>query len=138
MDVSSRSPRKQTVGEIYDSIVEELRTQYSMGYTPDKDSSASGYHHVQLAVKKQGSHRADKRRILRGSIGSDPPRQAQTTVQLTPGVLRLDGSCVALAPPIFDPESGGLAASMQLGSRFGSSSSPDWPCSLRASNGISN
>ena len=45
--------RKQTVGEIYDSIGEELRTQYSMGYTPDKDSAASGYHHVQLAVKKQ-------------------------------------------------------------------------------------
>jgi VWFA-related protein len=45
--------KKETVGEIYDSIVEELRTQYSMGYTPDKDSSASGYHHVQLAVKKK-------------------------------------------------------------------------------------
>jgi VWFA-related protein len=44
--------KKQTVGEIYDSIVEELRTQYSMGYTPDKDSTASGYHHVTLAVKK--------------------------------------------------------------------------------------
>src|SRR5208282_2963331 len=40
--------KKPTVGEIYDSIVEELRTQYNMGYTPDKDSSASGYHHVQL------------------------------------------------------------------------------------------
>ncbi len=45
--------KKQTVGEIYDSIVEELRTQYSMGYTPDKDSSASGYHHVVLTVKKK-------------------------------------------------------------------------------------
>ena len=45
--------KKQTVGEIYDGIVEELRTQYSMGYTPDKDSSASGYHHVQLAVKNK-------------------------------------------------------------------------------------
>jgi VWFA-related protein len=45
--------KKQTVGEIYDSIVEELRTQYSMGYTPDKDSAASGYHHVQLTVKKK-------------------------------------------------------------------------------------
>jgi len=45
--------KKQTVGEIYDGIVEELRTQYSMGYTPDKDSAASGYHHVQLAVKKK-------------------------------------------------------------------------------------
>lgn len=44
--------KKQTVGDIYSSIVEELRTQYSMGYTPDKDSAASGYHHVQLAVKR--------------------------------------------------------------------------------------
>ncbi|HMD50466.1 MAG TPA: VWA domain-containing protein, partial [Bryobacteraceae bacterium] len=45
--------KKETVGEIYDSIVEEQRVQYNMGYTPDKDSSASGYHHIQLAVKKK-------------------------------------------------------------------------------------
>jgi VWFA-related protein len=45
--------KKQTVGEIYDSIAEELRTQYNLGYTPDKDSAASGYHHVQLAVKRK-------------------------------------------------------------------------------------
>jgi VWFA-related protein len=45
--------KKESVGEIYTSIVEELRTQYSMGYTPDKDSAASGYHHVQLQVKRQ-------------------------------------------------------------------------------------
>jgi VWFA-related protein len=45
--------KKQTVGDIYTSIVEELRTQYSMGYTPDKESTASGYHHVQLTVKKK-------------------------------------------------------------------------------------
>jgi len=43
--------KKETVGEIYSSIVEELRTQYNMGYTPDKDSASSGYHHVQLQVK---------------------------------------------------------------------------------------
>ncbi|MGO9110945.1 MAG: VWA domain-containing protein [Thermoguttaceae bacterium] len=45
--------KKETVGEIYSSIVEELRTQYSMGYTPDKDSASSGYHHVQLQVKRK-------------------------------------------------------------------------------------
>ena len=45
--------KKESVGDIYTSIVEELRTQYSMGYTPDKDSTASGYHHVALAVKKK-------------------------------------------------------------------------------------
>src|SRR4029077_11303607 len=45
--------KKESVGEIYTSIVEELRTQYSMGYTPVKDSAASGYHHVTLAVKRK-------------------------------------------------------------------------------------
>ena len=45
--------KKETVGEIYDSIVEELRAQYSMGYTPDKDSTALSYHHVQLQVKSK-------------------------------------------------------------------------------------
>ena len=45
--------KKESVGDIYTSIVEELRTQYSMGYAPDKDSTASGYHHVVLAVKKK-------------------------------------------------------------------------------------
>jgi VWFA-related protein len=45
--------KKESVGEIYTSIVEELRTQYSMGYTPDKDSAASSYHHVTLAVKRK-------------------------------------------------------------------------------------
>ena len=41
------------MGEVYDSIVEELRTQYNMGYTPDKDSAATGYHHIQLQVKRK-------------------------------------------------------------------------------------
>jgi VWFA-related protein len=45
--------KKESVGEIYTSIVEELRTQYSMGYTPDKETAASGYHHVTLAVKRK-------------------------------------------------------------------------------------
>jgi VWFA-related protein len=43
--------KKETVSDIYTDIVEELRIQYSMGYTPDKDSSASGYHHVLLTAK---------------------------------------------------------------------------------------
>ena len=45
--------KKESVGEIYTSIVEELRTQYRMGFTPDKDSAASGYHHLQLQVKRK-------------------------------------------------------------------------------------
>jgi VWFA-related protein len=43
--------KKETVGEIYTGIVEELRTQYSMGYKPDKASSDATYHHIQLQVK---------------------------------------------------------------------------------------
>ena len=45
--------KKESVGEIYDSIVEELRTQYSMGYTPDKDSASSGYHRIHLQVNRK-------------------------------------------------------------------------------------
>jgi VWFA-related protein len=45
--------KKESVGEIYTSIVEELRTQYRMGFTPDKDSAATGYHHLQLQVKRK-------------------------------------------------------------------------------------
>src|ERR1700676_1003234 len=43
--------KKESVGEIYTSIVEELRTQYSMGFTRDKQSDAGVYHHLQLQVK---------------------------------------------------------------------------------------
>jgi len=45
--------KKENVGDIYSSIAEELRMQYSLGYTPDKDSSSSGYHHLQLQVKRK-------------------------------------------------------------------------------------
>ena len=44
--------KKQSVGEIYTSIVDELRTQYSMGFTPDK-SSSGGYHHLVMQVKRK-------------------------------------------------------------------------------------
>lgn len=43
--------KKQTVGEIYTSISEELRTQYSLGYTPNKIESAEGYHRIMLTAK---------------------------------------------------------------------------------------
>ncbi len=45
--------KKEPVSDIYNSIAEELRTQYNMAYTPDKDSTASGYHHIVLTVKKK-------------------------------------------------------------------------------------
>ncbi len=45
--------KKESVGDIYTSIAEELRTEYSLGFTPDKDGSAEGYHHLQLQVKRK-------------------------------------------------------------------------------------
>lgn len=39
--------KKQSVDQIYTSIAEELRTQYSLGYTPEK-GEATGYHKISL------------------------------------------------------------------------------------------
>jgi VWFA-related protein len=43
--------KKETVAQIYTSIAEELRTQYSLGYTPNKEESAEGYHTIKLTAK---------------------------------------------------------------------------------------
>lgn len=45
--------RKQAVDQIYDSIAEELRTQYNLGYTPDKGNTETGYHKISLAAKQK-------------------------------------------------------------------------------------
>jgi len=45
--------KKETLGDIYTSIAEEVRAQYSLAYMPDKDSSPTGYHRVQLQVKRK-------------------------------------------------------------------------------------
>jgi len=42
--------KKETVDKIYADIQEELRSQYSLGYTPDKDTGA-GYHKILVTVK---------------------------------------------------------------------------------------
>ncbi len=42
--------KKETVDKIYTEIEEELRNQYSLAYTPDKDTGA-GYHKIQLTTK---------------------------------------------------------------------------------------
>jgi VWFA-related protein len=44
--------KKDTVDKIYAQIEEELRNQYSLGYTPDKDTGA-GYHRIQLSTKNK-------------------------------------------------------------------------------------
>ena len=45
--------KKQLVGDIYTNIADELRMQYSLGFTPDKDAAGEGYHRVLLQVKKK-------------------------------------------------------------------------------------
>jgi len=45
--------KKQAIDQIYDSIAEELRTQYNLGYTPDKDNSGTGYHKISLVTKQK-------------------------------------------------------------------------------------
>lgn len=44
--------KKETVDKIYGEIEQELRNQYSLGYTPDKDTGA-GYHKIQLTTKNK-------------------------------------------------------------------------------------
>ncbi len=46
--------KKESVDQIYAQIQEELRNQYSLGYTPDRGgASESGYHKIQVAAKKK-------------------------------------------------------------------------------------
>ena len=44
--------KKETVDKIYSEIEEELRNQYSLGYTPDKNAGP-GYHKIQLTTKQK-------------------------------------------------------------------------------------
>ena len=39
------------IDKIYDQIEEELRNQYSLGYTPDQ--SSGGYHKILVSVKRK-------------------------------------------------------------------------------------
>jgi VWFA-related protein len=45
--------KKDSVDQIYTTIAEELREQYMLGYTPDKQSTDSGYHKILLTAKKK-------------------------------------------------------------------------------------
>jgi VWFA-related protein len=40
--------KKEPIDKIYDQIGEELRNQYSIGYTPDKAAARSGYHKLSV------------------------------------------------------------------------------------------
>jgi VWFA-related protein len=45
--------KKQSIDQIYASIEEELRNQYSLGYTPDKADAAPGYHKIHLTTTQK-------------------------------------------------------------------------------------
>lgn len=46
--------KKKSVDEIYKQIEEELRNQYSLGYTSDKPDTETGFRRIQLTVKVKG------------------------------------------------------------------------------------
>jgi VWFA-related protein len=45
--------KKESIEEIYARIEEELRHQYSIGYTPDRANPGAGYHKIQLMAKQK-------------------------------------------------------------------------------------
>ena len=47
--------KKHSIQEIYAQIEEELRNQYSMGYTPEPADATGGYHKIRLTAKAKGS-----------------------------------------------------------------------------------
>ncbi len=46
--------KKKTIDDIYNQIEEELRSQYSLGYTSDQPDTETGYRKIQVSVKQKG------------------------------------------------------------------------------------
>jgi VWFA-related protein len=46
--------KKQSIDQIFDMIQDELRSQYSLGYVPDKPVTVSEFRKIQLTVDKAG------------------------------------------------------------------------------------
>jgi len=45
--------KKNSAGQIYSEISDELRNQYSLGFTPTQQAAGAGYHKIQLTTKKK-------------------------------------------------------------------------------------
>ena len=45
--------KKHPIDETFSQIQEELRNQYSLGYTPDPPDNGAGYHKITLTTKKK-------------------------------------------------------------------------------------
>ncbi len=46
--------KKQPIDQIYERIQEELRNQYSLGYSPDRADAQAGYHKIHLVTIEKG------------------------------------------------------------------------------------
>jgi VWFA-related protein len=46
--------KNQDVAQIYSQIAEELRAQYRLGFTPNQDTAAAGYHQIDLTLHQKG------------------------------------------------------------------------------------
>lgn len=46
--------RKRSIGEIFSEIEEDLRNQYSLGYSPDQPARAGGYRRIHLTTRQKG------------------------------------------------------------------------------------
>lgn len=46
--------KKQSIEQIYDRVQEELRSQYSLGYTPDVAGAGPGYRKIRVTTKQKG------------------------------------------------------------------------------------
>ena len=42
--------KKLTISDIYAEVQEELRNQYTLGYTPDRTNQEAGYHKIHLTT----------------------------------------------------------------------------------------
>ncbi len=45
--------KKNTLAKVYDEIDEDLRHQYSLGYSPDHTEAGAGYHRIRLTTKQK-------------------------------------------------------------------------------------
>jgi VWFA-related protein len=44
--------KKLSISDVYAQVQEELRNQYTLGYTPDRTNQAAGYHKIHLTTKE--------------------------------------------------------------------------------------
>ena len=90
--------KKQAIDQIYDSIAEELRTQYNLGYTPDKRQRRQWVSQDQPGNETERLSGANPGGILRGPL--TPANCCKFTAQLLPGIGVLNfGDVTGQVPP---------------------------------------